>query len=246
MKEELKICGLPAVRARWKRQPSSLVRLFFDAAIAKRVGSMCRELAAARKPYRCVETSELEKVAGSVHHGGIVAVVLEEELRSPKQEDLAAWAQARQSVLILDRIGNAHNLGALARSAAFFSVPHLVLVEAAGAARPSEAAFRVAEGGMEHLCLWQLANLPGFLRDLAALGYCVVAATTRGGESLGRAHSRARTGPVALVLGNEEEGLAPEVEAACRLRYTLQGSGAVESLNVSVAGALLIWELLRK
>ena len=48
--------------------------------------------------------------------------------------------------------------------------------------------------------------------------------------------------PVALVLGNEEQGLAPEVAAACSRLVTIPGSGQVESLNVSVAGAVLMWE----
>ena len=66
---EIPICGLAAVRARFQRDASSIVRLFFDLPTSKRVGIICRTLAAARKVYRCVEAAELERVAGSVHHG---------------------------------------------------------------------------------------------------------------------------------------------------------------------------------
>ncbi len=122
----LKICGLAAVRARFQRDASSILRLYFDLPTSKRVGVMCRTLAAARKVYRCVEPAELEKIADSVHHGGIVAIVKDEPLRVPDAADAAAWGRRRENVVVLDRIGNAHNFGAIARSAAYFGVPRIV------------------------------------------------------------------------------------------------------------------------
>ena len=67
---EIRICGLTAVRARFQRDASSIVRLYFDHPTSKKIGVMCRALASARKVYRCVEPAELEKIAESVHHGG--------------------------------------------------------------------------------------------------------------------------------------------------------------------------------
>ncbi|HRQ83153.1 MAG TPA: TrmH family RNA methyltransferase, partial [Azospirillaceae bacterium] len=58
--------------------------------------------------------------------------------------------------------------------------------------------------------------------------------------------NRAADKPVALVLGNEEHGLAPELAQACTRLVTIPGVGAVESLNVSVAGAVLLWELVAR
>src|ERR1039458_6157157 len=109
---EIKICGLAAVRARFRRDASSIVRLYFDHPTSKKVGMMCRALAAARKVYRCVEPSELEKIADSVHHGGIVAVVEDRLPRAPTPADIASWVRRHENVVALDRIGNAHNLGA--------------------------------------------------------------------------------------------------------------------------------------
>ncbi|MBI5381867.1 MAG: RNA methyltransferase [Opitutae bacterium] len=242
---ELKLCGLAAVRARWQRDPASIQRLFFDYATGRRIGVMCKALAANRKIYRCVETAELEKVAGSVHHGGIVAVVAEPALRTPTARDVQAWATQHAPVLLLDRIGNAHNLGALARTAAFFGVKHCVLVDDPTAARPNDAAYRVAEGGLEALTVWIVGDLPEFLRTLAAGGYETLGAATRGAQALGRKTKspHRQPPPRALVMGNEEHGLAPEVAAACTRLVTIPGTNAVESLNVSVAGAVLMWEL---
>lgn len=242
---ELRLCGLAAVRARWQRDPASIKRLYFDYATGRKIGVMTKALAAARQLYRCVEPAELEKIADTVHHGGIVAVVEEAPLRTPTAHDVKTWAAKRAPLLLLDRIGNAHNLGALARTAAFFGVTHLVVAGDPAAARPNSAAYRVAEGGFEALAVWVVRDLPAFMRELAANGYDVVGAATEEGRKLQTPNAKLQTGtvkPVALVLGNEEQGLAPEVVAACSRVVTIPGSGAVESLNVSVAGAVLMWE----
>ena len=65
---------------------------------------MSKVLAQAKKIYRCVEPAELEKIAGSMHHGGIVAVVAPAPLRAPTVEDLRAWARRGEALLVLDRI----------------------------------------------------------------------------------------------------------------------------------------------
>ena len=233
--------------ARWQKAPDSIRRLFFDRETGRRVGAISKTLAATRRVYRCVEDAELEKVAGTLHHGGIVAVVDGPELREPSEADIVRWAKRAEPVLVLDRVGNAHNLGALVRTAAFLQVPHLLLCDHPDAARPNEAAYRVAEGGFEALAVWQTPDLPGVLAAMKAAGFDVVGAATRGGARLSpggdgavRPAPRAR----ALVMGNEERGLSREVEAVCSRRVTLAGSEHVESLNVSVAGALLMWELL--
>ena len=74
---------------------------------------MCRALAAARKGSRCVEPSELERIADTVRHGGIVAVVEDTRPPAPTPGDAAIWCGRNENLVILDRIGNAHNLGAM-------------------------------------------------------------------------------------------------------------------------------------
>ena len=241
---ELKLCGLPAVQARFARDAASIRRLYFDYATGRKIGVMCRTLAAAKKIYRCVEPAELEKVAGTVHHGGIVAVVPEPPLRAPGPEEIRGWAARREPVVLLDRIGNAHNLGAIARTAGFFGVTKIVIPDDPAAARPGEAAYRVAEGGLEAVEVFRVPELAAAVRQLAAAGYEAVGAATRGGRPEARPAGGGAPRPVALVLGNEERGLAPEVAQACTRLVTIPGSGAVESLNVSVAAAVLLWELV--
>lgn len=244
--DELKLCGLAAVKARFARDPGSIKRLFFDHATGQRVGLMCKALAQQKKIYRQVESAELEKIAGSIHHGGIVAVVYTPPLKTVDADDPARWAKRGEAILVLDRIGNAHNLGAIARTAAFFGVARIVIPDHPSAARPSDSAHRVAEGGFEHLEVWLATDLVVLARDLASAGYDVVGAATRGGRPDAPREKGGPRKPLALFLGNEEHGLAPEVLAACSRLVTIPGSGKVESLNVSVAAAVLLWELVAR
>jgi TrmH RNA methyltransferase len=236
------------VRARFRRDASSIRRLYFDYATGRKIGVMCKALAAAKKIYRCVEPAELEKVSGTIHHGGIVAVVAQEEPAPVAPGEPAAWARRREPLLVLDRIGNAHNLGAIARTAAFFGVPRIVIPDDPAAARPNDAAFRVAEGGLESVEVRTASSLPALLRELASAGYAVLGAFPRGGGQ--GCHGRfeipanASPAPVAIVLGNEEQGLSPEVSAACTRLVTIPGAGNVDSLNVSAAAAVLVWQFL--
>jgi len=241
--KETTICGLAAVRAQFAADASAIKRLFFDFQTGRKIGVMCKALAQAKKVYRCVEPPELEKIAGTIHHGGIVAVIAAAELRAPTEGAPREWARKKQPLVVLDGVGNAHNLGAIARTAAFFGVPRLILLDAAAAALPNDAAHRVAEGGLAHLEVFRVRELPRFLHELAAAGYEVVGAATRGGRpgAFG-AHGKA----IALVVGNEERGLSPEVAAACTSLVTIPGAGKVESLNVSVAAAVLMWELIAR
>ena len=104
----------------------------------------------------------------------------------------------------------------------------------------SDAAFRTSEGGLEALEVYRAEPLPAVLRALAPR-VLTVAAVPRGGLP---PEAIPRNAPIALVLGNEEAGLAQPSLAACAARVTLPPSGPVESLNVSVAAAVLI-HLLR-
>jgi len=239
---ELVICGLNAVRSRFEVASETVKRLFFTQATAVHIGDLCRWMARERLVYRCVEPEELERISGSIHHGGIVVVVEPPEIRSPRLDEVRQWADHRETILLLDRISNVHNLGAIIRTAAFFGVTKLVVPDHPKAALPTEATYRVAEGGLDHVEVFCVDHLPGFIRAIRSF-YFVVGAATRGGSpTQGRNQDR----PYAIVLGNEEHGLDRDVMDQCHELTTLPGSGLVESLNVSATSAILIWEFTRQ
>lgn len=249
--KEIPVCGLSAVQALFEKDPGSIKRLFFDQVTSRRVAKIASALAKSKRIYRLITAEELEKVGGTLHHGGIVAIIDAKPLGTVSADQVHRWAGERAPLLLLDRIGNAHNLGAIARTAAFFGLKNLVLPEHPQQAVPSEATYRIAEGGMEHLQLWRVQNLAQFCHSLRSSYDVVGAAVAPTSRSLSKwsAARRAqpntgRLKPVALVLGNEEHGLSREVTAACTDLVTIPGAGnRVESLNVSVAAAVFIWEL---
>ncbi len=241
-----RICGLNAVTALFSRRLDDVNRLFYAEALKAAVGPLCAALARRRLPYRILPPDELERVAGTTHHGGIVA------LANPRP--IARFDPANpprhKLLLALDGIGNPHNLGAIARSAAFFGVPALILHDTADQAFPSDAAYRVAEGGLEQLDLFETSDLPGALKAVEPFYRTVATTLARDAVPLA---ALPRDRPVLLVLGNEEFGLLPEVESACRRKLriaplgTSHGSplGAMQSLNVAQTAAILLHELSR-
>ena len=235
------MCGWKAVAAVFDRHPGLVVRLFFDEPTGRRAGDWCKYLARERRIYRQVTPGELEKVAGTVHHGGIVAITARPEAPELTRDELAQWARQGEPLVVLDRIANHHNLGALVRTAAFFSVRHIVYGRHREQALATEATYRIAEGGMEHVELREVDSLPEFLRA-ARPYYLVLGAALQGEplESVRVVKTGPKARPVALVLGNEEHGLAAEVLAACERNVLIPGCGAIESLNVAAAGAILM------
>jgi RNA methyltransferase, TrmH family len=238
------VCGLAAVQALFARDPARVERLFFEPRFADALAAARRVMARTRRPYREVASDELARIAGTVRHGGVVAVA---RPRPPLRFDPAmasGWARENRPVLVLDGIGNPHNLGAILRSAAYFGVAHAILAERKEQALPSASSYRVAEGALEQLLLYR-ASLPEAIGALRRGGFCAV------GTSLGRAVPLSDfrgEKPVALVLGNEEHGVDPATLALCDIVVTIPGAttpgaGGVQSLNVAAAAAILLYVL---
>jgi TrmH RNA methyltransferase len=236
----LRVAGLAAVSALFERDPGRVERLFFEARRRGDVGGFCAALARMGKPYREVDAAELARVAVTVLHGGVAAIARPRPFASFDPAAVADWARDGKPILVLDGIGNPHNLGAIVRTAAFFGVERVILADRPEQALPSDASYRVAEGGLEHMTLYR-AKLPAALDDLRK-SYRIIGAAPESGES---AMKPVGGKPAALVLGNEERGLDPNVLAACDAIATIPGSGRVQSLNVAAAAAILIHALSR-
>jgi TrmH RNA methyltransferase len=233
-----KIAGFQAVSALFRNDPSLVMRLYYNEKMKKAVGEFCAQMAKRQRPYRLVEDSELQKVSGTVLHGGVVAAV---SLRAPLAFDLEQakrWARAGEPLLILDGIGNPHNLGAIARTMAYFGLKHLLLSDHPGQAGLSDAAYRIAEGGLEHIAVYRVSELPQVFQQLREFYRVVGTSLSRKAVDFTALPYDPR--PLALVLGNEENGLSAETLEACEWAAVIRGSGQVQSLNVSASAAILI------
>ena len=237
-----RICGHAAVSAVFARRPDDVLRLFYTRERRAEAGPFCAALARLRRPYRELPPEEMARAAGTLHHGGLVAIARPRAFPVLDPAALPDALFAAPVLPVLAGIGNPHNIGAIARSAAFFGCRALLLLGDPRQAGLSDAAARTAEGGLEHLDLFRAADPIATLRALAPRAL-TLAAMPGGGVTPDRLP---RDRPFALVLGNEEDGLDPAMTAACEQRVTLAGGGAVESLNVSVAAAVLIHALMRR
>ena len=231
--EEDRICGANAVAALFAQRPDAVKRLFYTAAMKEVAGPLCAEMAKRHRPYRLLEPMDIARAASSVHHGGIMAVA------EPRRVDIIDFVRPpkMQLLVVLDRVSNPHNLGAIARSAAFFGAGGLLFHEVPGQAWPTDAAYRTAEGGLEYLELHKTRNLPKALVALEPHYRTVAATLTPDAMPL---QTLPRDRPVALVLGNEEIGISVAVAEACRRRVRILGAGPVQSLNVAQAAAVLL------
>jgi TrmH RNA methyltransferase len=232
-----RICGTNAVRALFLRRPEQALRLHYTPERRHVAGPLCKYLARHQRPYQEVSAEQLARLSGTEHHGGIMALAV------PRRAILLQGSPpilfAGRVLPVLDGIGNPHNLGAIARAAAFFGAKALLLSDDPRQADLSDAAFRTSEGALEHLAVFRADHLPSTLRRLS--GQLLTVAAVAAGGTAPAALPRGK--PFALVLGNEEAGPAPEVLGACAARVTLAGSGLVESLNVAAATAVLLHAL---
>jgi TrmH RNA methyltransferase len=232
---EVRLHGLTAVRAVFARRPDAIRKLYLLEARIPQLQPLLKWCVAHRIGYRVVEDADLQKLAASTHHEGVVADVLREEPQS-----LTAWLRelpvGPQCALWLDGVGNPHNLGAILRSAAHFGAG-AVLLPKHSPLLLSGAAARVAEGGAEHVPFVRLGREDNAIAQLHGAGFGLAATVVRGGVDVFAATLPQR---LVYVIGAEGEGMDPKLAALCDLRVSIPGSGAVESLNVAAATAVLL------
>lgn len=240
-REEVRLHGLNAVQAVFARRPQAIRKLYLAPDRIPTLQPLLKWCVAHRIGYRVVEgVEELRRLSASTHHEGVVADVLREPPLALEQW-LSALPDGPCCALWLDGVGNPHNLGAILRSAAHFGAAALLLPETSTLAL-SGAAARVAEGGAEHVPLVRLGPTDDAIARLRAAGLSLAATVVRDGDDLFRAALPRR---LVYVLGAEGEGMGEALAAACDLRLSIPGSGAVESLNVAAATAVLLAQWAR-
>ena len=238
---ELRLYGLNAIRAVFARRPQAIRKLYLAEQRIPQLQPLLKWCVANRVGYRVVEDNDLQKLAASSHHEGVVAEVLREE-----PQPLTTWLRdlpaGPQCALWLDGVGNPHNLGAILRSAAHFGVSAILLPKHSALAL-SGAAARVAEGAAEAVPFVRLGREDNAIAQLHGAGFGLAATVVRDGAELFGHELPSR---LVYVIGAEGEGMDPTLVAACDLRLSILGSGAVESLNVAAATAVFLAEWARR
>jgi 23S rRNA (guanosine2251-2'-O)-methyltransferase len=183
-----------------------------------------------------VDGDALDALTGSRDHQGVA-------LEVPPYPYADADDLLRSDlVVVLDEVSDPHNLGAVARSALAAGCAGLV-VPRHRAAHVTPAAVKASAGTLEHLRVAQVTNVRRFLKDAKAAGFWVYGAA--GGEAVAYTALDLRD-RVVLVLGAEGRGLRPLVARTCDALAAIPMASPVESLNVSVAAAVLLFETVRQ
>ncbi|KAA9002480.1 tRNA/rRNA methyltransferase [Affinibrenneria salicis] len=237
--EETRVYGEKACHALFSNRPDAIVRAWFLQEVTPRFREALRWMAANRKAYHVVDDEELSKASGTDHHGGVCFLIKKRQGLDARQY-LEQQSAERDCVLALENVGNPHNLGGILRSCAHFGVQGVLLPDPA--LLESGAAIRTAEGGAEHVKAIGADDLAAELEVFRRAGYTIVTTTSAKGTSLSQL---ALPNKVVLVLG--QEGNA---QAAPWLRgdvnVSIDGTGKVEGLNVSVATGILLAEWWRQ
>jgi 23S rRNA (guanosine2251-2'-O)-methyltransferase len=181
---------------------------------------------------------ELTEAVGTRDHQGMVAWCEP----YPYADGYDLVAVERPLLACLDQVTDPRNLGAVARCAEGAGATGVV-VPAHGSARVTPAVCRASAGAVEHLPIAVVPNLARWLNEVKGPELWVYAATAGEAQDLWRADL---DGGVALVFGAEGKGVRPLVRRACDGAVSIPLAGKVESLNVSVAAALLLYEAARQ
>jgi 23S rRNA (guanosine2251-2'-O)-methyltransferase len=198
----------------------------------------CRRLSV---NVRFLERTELDKMAGTGAHQGVVAVT------SAKQyNDLADVIAAKRAdyslIVVLDGVEDPHNLGAILRTADAAGANGLVIPERR-AASVTGTVTKVSAGASEHMPIAKVTNIARSIEDLKAENVWTVGLDERSKQTYYELDYKM---DCALVLGGEGKGLHDLVKRKCDFLVSIPMLGKVPSLNVSVAAAVVLYEIVRQ
>ena len=204
LNNELAVCGFAAVKTLEKTNWQRIKRLYFTNEKAPLFGGLCKKMASAKRPYNQVKDSlELEKLSGSVHHQGVVAMIESPEIIPLNSEITDEWVQKKESAILLDRVGNANNLGAIIRSAAFFGLKNIIIPLDEAQTSITTSSYRVAEGGMEFVNIYSVKSITKLLNSMA--GKMVrIGTDLNAKEKVDDLQNICKEKSSLIILGNEE------------------------------------------
>lgn len=243
-KNELAVCGFAAVKTLEKNNPQKIKRLYFSKEKAPLFGGLCKKLASKKIPYNQVEEKELEKICASVHHQGVVAMIDYPKIQSISKDEISKWQKNKEHAILLDRIGNANNFGAIIRSAAFFGIKNIIIPQDESQSFITTSSYRVAQGGMEFVNIYTCKSSVDFIKGYKNQ-FVIIGTDLQAKKSVSQLKNICDKKNALIVLGNEEKGISDEVRNACDELIIIPQKAPVDSLNVAQASSIIFYELTK-
>jgi 23S rRNA (guanosine2251-2'-O)-methyltransferase len=245
MKSAEQVYGLHAVAAMLAKRPASIKKLMVaDTAADRQLAPLLEQAAAAGIAIQKVGRRELDQQAPGGRHQGILAVV-RETTHGKREKQLPEFLAALSEpafLLVLDGVQDPHNLGACLRTADAAGV-HAVIMPQDRAVGITPVVHKVACGAVESVPIFTVTNLARTLRQLRAAGIWIYGTSDMAGQGLYASDLR---GPIAVVLGSEGKGMRRLTREHCDHLLAIPMAGQVESLNVSVAAGVVLFEVRRQ
>lgn len=234
--------GINAVESLISRSPERVLQLWI-AGDNPRVRALARDARTAGIAVQEAKPAALDRLTSGETHQGVVAEFRPAEPMTEPDLDKLVEARGPELLLLaLDRVQDPHNLGACLRSAAAAGVD-AVLAPRDRSAPLTPAARRAAAGAAEIVPLVEVSNLARSIEHLKRLGVWIVGLA---GDAEASIFGADLVGPRMLVLGSEERGLRRLTAERCDERVRIPMPGAIESLNVSVAAGIALFEAVRQ
>ena len=198
---------------------------------------------AQRVPVHIEPPPAFDRLVPGGHHQGVIALIAAKSYDSMEQIlDRAKTRSEKPFLVLLDGVEDPHNLGAILRTAEAAGV-HGVFIPERRAVGLTSVVAKVSAGALDHISVGRVGNLIRLIQDLKEAGLWIYAVDPQA-EKL---HTDIdMTGPIALVLGGEGEGLRPGVLKECDDRIRIPMLGHIQSLNVSAAAAVTLFEAVRQ
>jgi 23S rRNA (guanosine2251-2'-O)-methyltransferase len=190
--------------------------------------------------FQSKSKAEFSRLSPDAHTQGILAEV--EDFRYAAIEDLVRQPEPRPTLILLDRVTDPQNLGAILRTLACFG-RFAVVIPKHDSAEVNETVLRVACGGENYVPVARVTNLGSASETAKKAGYWIAGASADSGDPI---HSADWPEPLAVVLGSEGSGIRPGLEKHLELTLTLPMPGAALSFNVATAAALIGYEITRR
>lgn len=245
MAKNVVIYGLHSVQAYLDRYPEDVLEVYLlKSRDDERLNTLVNALRPLGLTLQWRERAQLDELAGDSHHQGVVARVREQ---APGDEhalmDFLEALDVPPFLLLLDGITDPHNLGACLRSADAAGV-HAVITPRDKSASITPVVRKVAVGAADVIPFFQVTNLARTMEALRERGIWLVGtALEEGAKSL---YDTSLTGPIGIVMGAEGSGMRRLTREHCDFLAYIPMQGSVESLNVSVATGVTLFEALRQ
>lgn len=234
--------GFHAIQVRLKTAPKSIREVYFEGQRRdQRMQQFLHKLEEAQVRTIEADPSRLQSLSGSPRHQGVVAVV-EALTRTHSLDDWLDQQEGPLLLLVLDGVTDPHNLGACLRVADGAGV-HAVIAPKDHSVGVNATVAKVASGAAETVAYFMVTNLARTLEELKERDIRVIGTSDTADHSLYQADLKPS---VALVLGAEGSGMRQLTSKKCDELVSIPMKGAVESLNVSVASAVCLYEAVRQ